>query len=189
MHGPKSRASTEEELAEFDNLFQAVMKNKWEEVVTAYKNSPKAREARLIRKSEDTALHIAVSNGQTNHALNMVDTIDKDLLKRIRNAKGNTPLHLAAVHGDMKICEKMVSTNPDLMGVRNKDGETPIFLAARHGQSKIFFYLHEEFRINDEYLRRDDGDTILHVAISGEFYSKYSLFHEEFLASLFGFNS
>ncbi|GMN70290.1 hypothetical protein TIFTF001_039334 [Ficus carica] len=85
------------------------MENNWEEVVTTYKNSPRARKAKLIRKSEDTALHIAVSNGQTENALKLVDTIDEDVLVKILNARGNTPLHLAAKLGNFKICEKMVS--------------------------------------------------------------------------------
>lgn len=165
---------TEEEL--IDKLFKAVMKNKWDEVVAIYKNDSRAHEAKLITRSEDTALHIAVSNGQTTKTAELVETIDKNVLMRMQNAKGNTPLHLAARLGNLEICAEMVSKNREVIAVRNEEGETPIFLAACHGQDDVFFCLTQNIfvKIKEEYLRRNNGDTILHVAISGEYFSKYS---------------
>ncbi|XP_024024898.1 uncharacterized protein LOC21401695 isoform X2 [Morus notabilis] len=172
----KNKTGPEEEL--IDKLFKAVMKNKWEEVVTIYKNDSTAHEAKLITRSEDTALHIAVSNGRTTRVAELLETINENVLMRMKNAKGNTPLHLAASLGNLKICAKMVSKNREVMAnllaVRNEEGETPIFLAACHGHDDVFFYLTQNIlhvEIKEEYLRRNNGDTILHVTISGEYFN------------------
>ena len=47
-----------------------------------------------------------------------------------------------------------------------------MFLAALHGKKTTFLLLH--FLDEDEkHMRRDNGDTILHVTIAGEYLSKY----------------
>lgn len=155
---------------EVDNLFAHAMKGKWNEVSKIYETSREARRAKLT-KSEDTALHIAVSVGQTEVALKLVGMCEDDIML-IANASGNTALHLAAALGDLLACKAMVSKNPDLLASRNQKGETPLFLAARHGKREAFLYLHSLGK-EDLQVRRNNGDTILHAAISGEYFSKF----------------
>lgn len=64
------------------------------------------------------------------------------------------------------------------MGVaRNVDGETPIFVAALSGSKKAFSTLSSMLTNAEDIalVRRNDGDTILHCAISGEYFGLYPL--------------
>ncbi|KAJ0112774.1 hypothetical protein Patl1_03305 [Pistacia atlantica] len=97
----------------------------------------------------------------------------------VEDDRGNTPLHIAASMGSAKICECIAWANKDssleLIGARNNDGETPFFLAALHGHKDAFLRLHSIIISNPnssgyEYCRKNDGDTILHSAISGDYF-------------------
>lgn len=155
---------------EIDDLFAHAMKGQWDEVLKIYKRSPVVQKAK-ITKSEDTTLHTAVSVGQTDTALELVEICGEDILE-LENAKGNTALHIAAALGNLSVCKSMISKNPNLIAMRNLNGETPLFLTALHGKIEAFLYLHSVS--NEDYLvRRNDGDTILHAAISGEYFSKF----------------
>ncbi|GMN70288.1 hypothetical protein TIFTF001_039332 [Ficus carica] len=150
-----------------DNLFANAMKGQWDEVLKIYNKSPEVQKAK-IAKSEDTTLHTAVSVGQTEIALELVEKSQEDTLE-LANAKGNTALHIAAALGDLRVCESMISKNRGLITFRNLKGETPLFLAALHEKREAFLYLYS-LRKEDYLVRRYDGDTVLHAAISGEYF-------------------
>ncbi|XP_034915196.1 uncharacterized protein [Populus alba] len=59
-----------------------------------------------------------------------------------------------------------------ILGERDKENETPLFLAAAMGKTDAFLCLHAYVlpRYRDSYYRGKKGDTILHVAISGEYF-------------------
>ncbi|CAK7346530.1 unnamed protein product [Dovyalis caffra] len=153
------------------------MGGQWDEVVAIYRDNTAAYEAR-ITKSGDTALHIAVNGGPEYVVQKLVDIISKQPNEvrrnglKVANKRGNTPLHLAASMGNAKMCSCIASQERSLVGVRNNDNETPFFLAALHGKKDAFLCLynicgHDEGRL---YYRRKDGETILHVAISGDYF-------------------
>ncbi|CAI9117739.1 OLC1v1019204C1 [Oldenlandia corymbosa var. corymbosa] len=202
FHRPKKmpKKNHEEEQPtpqEFDvhYLFERTMRNDWEEVLLVYKQHPKdAATAKLI-KSEETALHIAVSSYRADqptakqheeHVENLVKTIREaqlqDEILKLRSKKGNTPLHLAAALGSVRLCKCIVGEDKSLISIRNKKGETPLFMAAHHGKMEAFMYLqefynathdtddHERKESVESLCRRKDGDTILHSAISGEYF-------------------
>ncbi|KAK2991140.1 hypothetical protein RJ640_029433 [Escallonia rubra] len=157
-----------------DELFQSAMKGDWKEVVKIYKAHPEVHKEK-ITKSGDTVLHIAVLDGQESKVHKLVELIREKGVTRealgVANVRGNTPLHLAASVGSVSMCECIADGNASLIGDRNGDGETPLFLAVLHGNKDAFLCLS---RIcGDEgnyYWRRKDGDTILHVAISGDYF-------------------
>ncbi|KAL5542577.1 hypothetical protein UlMin_010287 [Ulmus minor] len=153
---------------EMDDLFTKAMKGQWNEVVEMYREI-RAQTAK-ITKSDDTALHIAVSVGETETAVELVNIADKDSLK-ITNVRGNTALHVAAALGNLEVCESMVEKNSYLMAIRNNDGEIPLFLAALNGKKETFSFLNAQCTGAHHYVRRNNGDTILHVAIAGEYFS------------------
>ena len=139
---------------EIDELFVYAMKGQWEEVLQIYKQSREAQKAK-ITKSEDTALHVAVSVGQTATALELVEVSQNGILE-IKNTKGNTALHIAAALGNSTLCTRMVLKNQNLITIRNHNGETPLFLAALRGKRDTFLYLYTQSK--EEYLvRRNDG--------------------------------
>ncbi|KAJ7006178.1 hypothetical protein NC653_005511 [Populus alba x Populus x berolinensis] len=159
------------------NLFKFAMSGQWKKVVETYRSNPTACKAR-ITMSGDTALHIAVNDGQEDTVQDLVEIISeqsgtevKEVLE-IANKRGNTPLHLAASMGNVKMCTCIARQDPSLVGVRNNDNETPFFSAALHGEKEAFLRLHsicgpEKGRL---YYRGKDGETILHVTISREYF-------------------
>ncbi|XP_042506356.1 uncharacterized protein LOC122082696 isoform X2 [Macadamia integrifolia] len=88
------------------------------------------------------------------------------------NDRGNTALHEAAMVGDdaLEIAKSMVQTEKSLVSECNLKGETPLYLAAAYGQTQIFKLLKETISHDHPALKRNDGCTILHAAVMGEFY-------------------
>ncbi|KAI9114821.1 hypothetical protein K1719_013834 [Acacia pycnantha] len=157
-----------------EGMLSYAMKGQWKEAVEAYSKNPKALEARTT-KSEDTVIHIAIYVGQTNFVTSLLEKMEKEEFIRIlsmQNSKGNTPLHLAAELGNLKICRSIAGREPDLISCRNMEGETPLFLAANYGQKDAFFCLHGYLTNKGDcsLCRRTNGDTILHCTIYGEFF-------------------
>nr|XP_011458592.1 PREDICTED: uncharacterized protein LOC101306484 isoform X2 [Fragaria vesca subsp. vesca] len=156
-------------------LFKIAMKSDWEGVVQAYRlNKQLAHKAR-ITKSGETALHIAVLDGQEDRVEELVKLVSLEELK-LQNQRGNTPLHFAAAQGNVRMCKCIAKVHPSLVGIPNKDKETPLFLAALHGKKDAFLCLHYIRTPNESdpkyysYCRREDGDTILHCAILGDYF-------------------
>ncbi|WMV56729.1 hypothetical protein MTR67_050114 [Solanum verrucosum] len=190
MGRPSSNESTEKaNQAIKDQIFQAAMENKWTKVKHLYINNKFVHESKLTR-SEDTALHLAITsyhpdrdNSLQHPHLTCIKEMIADISKENRlcilkqkNDKGNTPLHLAAELGSVPIIECMVnSADRDLIWETNSKGETPLFVAAYRGKLQAFLYLHncclnEKGEGPIELCRREDGDNILHAAISGEYF-------------------
>ncbi|XP_071938232.1 uncharacterized protein [Coffea arabica] len=175
-----------------DELFQFTMAKNWMEVLRICKSHPSDACKAKLTKSEETALHIAVSSYHVGekeaHALaatigQLVESLPVgqavEILKA-KNDKGDTALHLAAALGSVTICDCIARNRNqiyrELIMIRNRKGETPMFLAAHHGHMEAFQLLHELYNGNasepDYSLgRRNDGDTILHSAISGEYFA------------------
>ncbi|KAF4355302.1 hypothetical protein F8388_026572 [Cannabis sativa] len=149
---------------ELNNLFSNAMKGQWDEVLRIYKKSQEAQKAK-ITILEDTVLHIAVSSGQTETAIELISISENSILE-VENARGNTTLHIAAALGNLVVCTSMIEKNPNLTAIRNHYGETPVFLAALNGKKDTFLYLYSKDK-EESLVRRNNGDTILHAAISG----------------------
>ena len=167
-------------------LFKSAMKGKWNEVVENYGKDDRIHEARITR-SGGTALHIAVSDGQEEIVEDLVRIIhEKQQLKvlKIGDERGSTPLHIAAGLGNVSMCKCIATADPRLIGERNHENETPFFLAARHGHKDAFLCLHYLCASVDDgynYSRRKNGETILHYAISGYYFGKFSSDHERII--------
>lgn len=159
--------------SEMSSLFEKAMSGRWNEVVEAYTKNPKLGEAKLT-KSEDTALHIAVTYGKADIVRKLVESMGNDAsnILKVKNDKGNAALHLAAAVGNVEICSCMASKDPHLIAARNNEGETPLFLAAFNGKKEAFLCLHKLAKDNSSIRKSKGGDTILHAAIGGEYFSK-----------------
>jgi hypothetical protein len=113
------------------DLFKIAMQGKWEKVVEIYRTNPMAHKAKLTR-SGDTALHIAVSDGQEERVEELVGSIisvkreSKEIKEvlNIKNELGNTPLHIAASMGNVAMCQCIANVDKSLVGARNYDNET-----------------------------------------------------------------
>ncbi|KAF2325250.1 hypothetical protein GH714_025725 [Hevea brasiliensis] len=158
------------------HMFKSAMTGEWAKVVTTYAGNPKAYRAQ-ITKSGDTALHLAVRDGQEDIVEQLVTLMcrhpeDAREALKVANDKKNTALHIAASLGNVRICLCIANVEASLVGARNEEGETPLFWAAMFGKKEAFLCLH--FICGPDrgrsYYRRFDGDTILHAAIIGEYF-------------------
>lgn len=139
-----------------------------------------------INKSGDTLLHWAASEGQTDVVKELLSLLGhNEKLHKLGNATSNTPLHLAAARGHISTCKCIVEgSSVELLKARNFHGETPIFVAVLSGKEEVFsalISLGEEQLLQDKtWARRDDGDTILHCAIAGEYFDLASSIIDKF---------
>ncbi|CBI28743.3 unnamed protein product, partial [Vitis vinifera] len=169
------------------SLISYAMQGKWEKVVDICKEDPWAHDEKTAT-SGDTALHIAVSDGREDVVVKLVQLMAHRnvYLINIKNDRGNTPLHLAASVGNVRMCKCIAAEYPELVGVRNNENETPLFLAALHGMKDAFLCLSNicSSTANNkvhEYLRRSDGENSLHCAITGEYFGE-QCFQAPFIA-------
>ncbi|KAF4367341.1 hypothetical protein F8388_025759 [Cannabis sativa] len=163
------------------DLFNYVMKGKWDKVVELYNDKPIAHKAK-ITKSGDTALHLAISEHQESVVEDLVKRIrekkNEDVL-RIQNEIGCTPLHFAVSMGSVRMCKCILEADESLVEVQNNKGETPLFWSVLYGQKKRRCRRQNTDNCDDEvtnqlkyaYCRRTyDGETILQCAIIGEYF-------------------
>ncbi|XAR61168.1 hypothetical protein NMG60_11034797 [Bertholletia excelsa] len=154
-------------------LFKSVMRSEWERVKEIYRDHPEVRNAKITR-SGNTALHIAVLGGEEKVVQDLVGLIpeDNNNALKVQNEDGDTPLHLAAVVGSVKMCRCIASRDPKMISVRNEENETPFFVAVLNGNKDAFLCLHQLCSAEEgyHYCRKIGGDSILHCAINGEFF-------------------
>lgn len=170
----------EQQMDKRREMFRHAMNNEWEQVVNIYSEDQQIRGAKFSG-SHETILHIAVYDGKTDAVKKLVAKSSPQVLEQT-NVNGNTALHLAAALGMVDMCERMVSKHPDLINIRNFDGETPLFLSALHGRKNTFLCLHSKYPqpLPSMCCRRNDGTSILHVAILGEYFDAAFLITEKF---------
>ncbi|KAL5125565.1 Inversin-A [Glycine soja] len=156
--------------------------SKWEGVIDMYRNFPTCQITK-ITESLGTALHVAVDMNKEDAVEALVNQIIEHLHHaetnplEVKNKSGDTPLHVAASRGFAKICKIIIGKHNErksLVSQRNNRGETPLFQAVINGHSQAFCYLSSISHDNMADLVRDNKDTILHCAISNEYFGKMS---------------
>ncbi|RWR75636.1 serine/threonine-protein phosphatase 6 regulatory ankyrin repeat subunit B-like protein [Cinnamomum micranthum f. kanehirae] len=165
-----------------DELFQKVMQEDWDAVVSIYEEKGDIVSTAKITRHKETALHIAISDSKTEVVKKLLDIIHPAIkIREMMNDMDENPLHLAASLGQAETCKQLVEKDPELIGARNKEGETPLFKAALHGKERAFYALHPKCPITGKDIKHDtvhckrtDGNSILHVAIEGEYFSRWA---------------
>ncbi|RWR75645.1 Death-associated protein kinase 1 [Cinnamomum micranthum f. kanehirae] len=159
-----------------DELFQKAMREDWDAVISIYKAKSGIVWTAKITRNKETALHIAISDSKTEVVKALLEIIHPIKIREMMNDNDENPLHLAASLGQAETCRQLLEKDPELIGARNKDGETPLFKAARHGKERAFYALHPKCPITGKDIKHDivhckrtDGNSILHVAIQGEY--------------------
>ncbi|KAL8101379.1 uncharacterized protein LOC141686935 [Apium graveolens] len=145
----------------------------------------------------NTLLHLLVIRQYEEAVRKLMDedNVSQEHLKK-QNLRGETALHEATRHDDERIVElllekerklismlgcsvsmcnckdcaaRMSAEKDNLVSIRNVSGETALFLAAACGKWKIFLKI---LNYNKEGCKtqRNDGCTVLHAAIMGEYY-------------------
>ena len=83
------------------------MPGNWDEVIRIYGENFELVHSVQINQLGDTALHFAISYGQDRLVEKLVKIIfdkNKEVLKRKKKKKRNTPLHMAASMRTLKMC-------------------------------------------------------------------------------------
>ncbi|XAR65705.1 hypothetical protein NMG60_11009896 [Bertholletia excelsa] len=135
-----------------------------------------------------TVLHVASYYEKKNVVLKLLDQIGNN--NRINGLTlvsdvGNTVLHDAAASDQMvEAARKMLCLAPELLVHRNYNDETALFRAVRFGKIQMFDFLEGEIQgrkvqmEEDEWkriYRREDGTTVLHIAVLFEHFGQRSL--------------
>ncbi|TYJ96032.1 serine/threonine-protein phosphatase 6 regulatory ankyrin repeat subunit B-like [Cucumis melo var. makuwa] len=168
-----------------DLLYTNVKKGNWEEVIKKCGEDIEGL-GMMLTQPMNTTLHLAAYDNNVEVVERLVRMISmferKDILK-IKNERGNTPLHVAATMGCARMCRIIGSMDEKLVDERNKDGETPLFLAALHDHKNAFYCLYDFCKMDlvrfDKNCRRTNGDTILHCALKNDqFDLAFQLIHK-----------
>ncbi|XP_058093535.1 ankyrin repeat-containing protein ITN1-like [Magnolia sinica] len=159
-----------------EEMLDFATSNEWVELLELCKENPDVREAQ-ITPSGDTALHLAIFANRIDFVEGFLKLDTEIKLGNMVDGWNNTPLHVAAAQGRVKMCRLMASIDPMLIKAPNKGGETPLFSAVLHGKTSAFVELHRKLSESGGHDSRDirycmnrDKTTILHSAIIGEFY-------------------
>ncbi|GMY16801.1 ankyrin repeat and protein kinase domain-containing protein 1 [Fagus crenata] len=108
------------------NLFKIAMQGKWEKVVEIYRTNPMAHKAKLTR-SGDTALHIAISDGQEERVEELVGSIIS-IKRESKEIKEEAFLYL----------HELCGTKNGYNYCRRKDGDTILHCAISGDNFGIF---------------------------------------------------
>ena len=108
----------------------------------------------LVRMIDEAAAKKPTDKGNASERDNSLvkeeGRTPKDHPLWLANERGNTPLHLAASIGNVRMCDCIAQEHIDLVGARNNVSETPLFLAALHGNKEAFLSLHNILQENGE---------------------------------------
>ncbi|XP_038887507.1 uncharacterized protein LOC120077630 isoform X2 [Benincasa hispida] len=157
-----------------DYLYRNVKRRNWERVIAKCEEEIEALYLWLT-EAMDTILHLAVYDNNfdvVDRLVRLICRSQKEEILKLKNERKNTPLHVAAAIGCVRMCQVIGSVNKELVDERNKDGETPLFLAALHGHKKPFYCLYDFCSMDPDRAaancRRNNGDTILHHVLRTE---------------------
>ena len=89
--------------------------------------------------------------------------IDAGASPNVKDANGNSPLHLAAIRGKSDVIRLLAKAGANF-NTRNEEGQTPIFLSNRPQEEAIDFYIENGSDLN---IQDNDLETPLITAIKG----------------------
>ncbi|XVF26122.1 hypothetical protein REPUB_Repub13aG0272800 [Reevesia pubescens] len=180
------------DMSNFDEMREAyakVLTNDAQGLKGIYRKNPDAMFC-PITAFRETIFHIAAYKGSEEVLqvlVKMVPQSKKRELLKMKNIYGNTILHEVATTTNLKaadllIRELLFSDGPlnhendirereEILADRNKFGETSLFRAAEYGNKMMVMYLAREIeRVGNlqNHYKRDDGFSILHIAVIGQ---------------------
>nr|GLL45503.1 uncharacterized protein LOC109168306 [Ipomoea trifida] len=162
-------------------LYRAILAANWEDALIFFNQNPTAIQSPL-NSFLDTALHVAAKVGNASFMVKLVALIlsgdNEEVVEALspRNDIGNTPLHFAALHGNIEVADILVRRNSNLLYLHNNYGWFPIHCAAiNNRKSKDAFLYFLSHTRDDEYGQPNPyagptGATILINLIHHKFY-------------------
>uniref|UniRef100_A0A251TFK3 Putative ankyrin repeat-containing domain, Gag-polypeptide of LTR copia-type n=1 Tax=Helianthus annuus TaxID=4232 RepID=A0A251TFK3_HELAN len=124
-------------------LYKAALRGDWDAAQEFIDEDEEACTAN-INKYGFTALHIAIGTGK--QGINFVEKLveklpPNSLLEMLTSSAKYTPLHIAAVVGNIEAVKILVNKNQGLLYVKDVDGLLPIHRALINSHKDTFLYL------------------------------------------------
>ena len=113
----------------------------------------------LTNKEKEDLLHLACENSQ----ISLIKTLLKcNVNINSMNAEGLSPLHLAAIKGDIEVTKLLINEGADIELKDSKHGSTPLLYACQNGRTKTVQTLLENGA--DINAKSSNGTRAIHFA-------------------------
>ena len=176
------------QMEDLRKTYQAAMDEDWDAMKTIFKNNAKLVLCPMT-VDLDTPFHIAAYSGRKELLQYLCDqlTPSNSILTALsqQNNHGNNTFHEVAttniVEAAKVLDRKLRETGhgPDqlkkLLEDQNKLGETPLYRAAALGHTKMAKFLAKCVADISPHFRRNDGVSMLHLAVQGQHFGISSL--------------
>ena len=194
--------SGEEEAEDVKRMRRELIKSityNWKDVIKMYKNDSRAHKMKL-GKSGNTALHMAVASGEEDVVEELVKLINEkseeplNVLSIQGGDDGNTPLHLAASLGSIRMCKCIIGSDKhhkQLLGTRNYYNATPMYWAVHLAKKDTFLWFYEMCDSPAQahvYCHANHGITVLHIAVANGYWGINSLNSYLIFIYMYAFN-
>ncbi|XP_026452763.1 ankyrin repeat-containing protein At5g02620-like isoform X2 [Papaver somniferum] len=126
-------------------LRQAAVEGDWGKARKILKQYPTAIKYLCTYRSRETVLHVAAEHEHEVFVEEALKLMPLELLEFRDQRRGLTALHIAAIAGNLKIAEMLVTKNPRVIQIRSIKGTLPLeeaVLAFTTGQRKTVEYLY-----------------------------------------------
>ncbi|KAI3496117.1 hypothetical protein L1887_38467 [Cichorium endivia] len=106
-------------------LWKAIREGKWSDIKSTLKNH-EAPITAAIDSDGNTLLHIAVGIGLNHFVRGILSYILNGELPEMKNSYGSTPLHVAAMFGNIEATNLLIKKNRGLLEIKDINGNTPL---------------------------------------------------------------
>ncbi|KAH6801471.1 hypothetical protein C2S52_001935 [Perilla frutescens var. hirtella] len=150
------------------SMYKAAFKGNWERAEELLRRCPSLADQE-ITETRDQALHVAISMGHKEFALNLIEwmTSSGDQLG-LRDGHGYTACCYAAMTGMEEVARKITEQNQNLGTARNGHGMTPLQLAASYGNREVVLQFLKFPGV--QYLSPEEWFDLLLVTIRSKMY-------------------
>ncbi|KAF2300968.1 hypothetical protein GH714_018683 [Hevea brasiliensis] len=147
-------------------LYKAALRGDWEAASRIFCDDPGAVTAMISGIGEIT-LHVAIGKGRSSIRFiqKLVELMPADFLVAANN-DGETPLHYAAIAGNVQAIRILVTKNRAVLDIENRHGSLPLHYAAQFCQKEAVSYIYMALDVLRRYpklaIERDyEGTTAL----------------------------
>ncbi|KAD4179783.1 hypothetical protein E3N88_28374 [Mikania micrantha] len=140
-----------------------------------------------INSDGNSILHIAVAIRRKDLIKKILSDIDAGDLVEIKNKKGSTVLHIAAIVGNTRAAEVLVKKNKELLHIKDDQGKTPLIKAYENmrldtalsllnaSSSKDDESSENAEQISKSYISDEDFHTGIRVLVQAILAKKYDI--------------
>ncbi|KAL9677740.1 hypothetical protein QQ045_005976 [Rhodiola kirilowii] len=122
----------------------------------------------------DTPLHLGAEAGQTaivnelTSRLRESNGISGDMITKVKNEQGNTPLHKALISSNEEVAKTLVQVDPEAMFCLNNEEKSGLYLAAEAGYEDMINHTLNIYEEENQIYEIVKGKPPVHAAILGK---------------------